>query len=116
MYFLENSTSNFNFHTEEEMPENNKRNTKMVTGEEIGSGGGEFTLQSKPQESSRYFIHIGVEKMEDKKRGKNSHRNHREYENLPYDNSCVTSNPNVENAYGDGFYIYGKKTWINGGN
>ena len=56
MYFLENSTSNFNFHTEE-MPENNKRNTKMVTGEEIGSGGGEFTLQSKPQESSQYFIH-----------------------------------------------------------
>lgn len=35
---------------------------------------------------------------------------------LPYDNSSVTSNPNVENAYGDGFYIYGKKTWINGGN
>ena len=81
MYFLENSTSNFNFHTEEEMPENNKRNTKMVAGEEIGGGGGEFTLQSKPQESSQYFIHIGVEKMEDKKRGKISHRNHREYEN-----------------------------------
>lgn len=49
MYFLENSTSNFNFHTEEEMPENNKRNTKMVAGEEIGGGGGEFTLQSKPR-------------------------------------------------------------------
>ena len=91
MYFLENSTSNFNFHTEEEMPENNKRNTKMVTGEEIRSGGGELTLQSKPQESSQYFIHIGVEKMEDKKRGKNFHRNHREYENLPYDNCCFSS-------------------------
>ena len=39
MFFLENSTSNFNFHTEEMMPENNKRNTKMVTGEEIGGGG-----------------------------------------------------------------------------
>ena len=25
MFFLENSTSNFNFHTEEMMPENNKR-------------------------------------------------------------------------------------------
>lgn len=49
MYFLENSTSNFNFHTEEEMPENNKRNTKMVAGEEIGGGRGEFTLQSKPR-------------------------------------------------------------------
>lgn len=49
VYFLENSTSNFNFHTEEEMPENNKRNTKMVAGEEIGGGGGEFTLQSKPR-------------------------------------------------------------------
>ena len=85
MFFLENSTSNFNFHTEEEMPENNKRNTKMVTGE------GEFTLQSKPHESSQYLIHIGVEKMEDKKRGKNSHRNHREYENLPYDNCCFSS-------------------------
>ena len=82
MFFSENSTSNFNFHTEEEMPENNKRNTKMVTGEEIGSGGGEFTLQSKPQESSQYYIHIGDEKMKDKKGGKNSHRNHWEYENL----------------------------------
>ena len=39
MYFLENSTSKFNFHTEEEMPENNKRNTKIVTGEEIGGRG-----------------------------------------------------------------------------
>ena len=39
MFFLENSTSNFNFHTEEMMPENNKRNKKMVTREEIGGGG-----------------------------------------------------------------------------
>ena len=38
MFFLENSTSNFNFYREEYMPEN-KRNTKMVTGEEIGGGG-----------------------------------------------------------------------------
>ena len=59
------------------MPENNKRNTKLVTGEEIWGGEGEFTLQSKPQESSQYFIHIRVEKIEDKKRGKNSHRNHK---------------------------------------
>ena len=35
---------------------------------------------------------------------------------LPYGNSSVTSNPNVAEAYGDGFYIYTKKTWINGGN
>ena len=35
---------------------------------------------------------------------------------LPYGNSSVTSNPNVADAYGDGFYIYEKKTWINGGN
>ena len=35
---------------------------------------------------------------------------------LPYGNSSVTSNPNVAEAYGDGFYIYEKKTWINGGN
>jgi hypothetical protein len=35
---------------------------------------------------------------------------------LPYGNSSVTSNPNVADAYGDGFYIYDKKTWINGGN
>ena len=35
---------------------------------------------------------------------------------LPYGNSSVTSNPNVAAAYGDGFYIYEKKTWINGGN
>lgn len=34
---------------------------------------------------------------------------------LPYGNSSVTSNPNVTTAYGDGFYIYEKKTWINGG-
>lgn len=34
---------------------------------------------------------------------------------LPYGNSSVTSNPNVATAYGDGFYIYEKKTWINGG-
>ena len=41
--------------------------------------------------TNQYFIHIGVEKMEDKKRGKNSHSNHREYENLPYDNCCFSS-------------------------
>ena len=34
---------------------------------------------------------------------------------LPYGNSSVLSNPNVATAYGDGFYIYEKKTWINGG-
>lgn len=34
---------------------------------------------------------------------------------LPYGNSAVISNPNVAAAYGDGFYIYTKKTWINGG-
>lgn len=34
---------------------------------------------------------------------------------LPYGNSSVTSNPNVTTAYGDGFYIYEKKTWVNGG-
>ena len=76
MFFLENSTSNFNFYTKEYMPENNKRNTKMVTGEEIGGWGGEYTLQSKPQKSSQYFIHIGVEKMEDKNRQKFSQKSH----------------------------------------
>ena len=34
---------------------------------------------------------------------------------LPYGNSSVISNPNVKEAYGDGTYIYSKKTWINGG-
>ena len=52
---------------------------------------GRVHITIKAKESSQYFIHIGVEKMEDKKRGKNSHRNHREYENLPYDNCCFSS-------------------------
>lgn len=34
---------------------------------------------------------------------------------LPYGNSSVISNPYVKEAYGDGTYIYSKKTWINGG-
>ena len=34
---------------------------------------------------------------------------------LPYGNSSVLSNPNVNKAYGDGSYIYSNKTWINGG-
>ncbi|MCI7089495.1 MAG: SusD/RagB family nutrient-binding outer membrane lipoprotein [Prevotella sp.] len=34
---------------------------------------------------------------------------------LPYGNSSVISNPYVKEAYGDGTYIYTKKTWINGG-
>ena len=51
--------------------------------------GGEFTLQSKPQKSSQYFIHIGIEKMEGKNR-QNSHRNHTEYENLTYDKCYVS--------------------------
>lgn len=34
---------------------------------------------------------------------------------LPYGNSAVISNPNVAAAYGDGYYIYDKNTWINGG-
>lgn len=36
-------------------------------------------------------------------------------ERLPYGNSGVVSNPNVNAAYGDGTYIYSTKTWINGG-
>lgn len=36
-------------------------------------------------------------------------------ERLPYANSAVLGNPNVKAAYGDGFYIYEDKTWINGG-
>ncbi len=36
-------------------------------------------------------------------------------ERLPYGNSSVLSNPNVSSAYGDGYYIYSEKTWINGG-
>ena len=51
--------------------------------------GGEFTVQSNPQKSSQYFIHIGIEKMEGKNR-QNSHRNHTEYENLTYDNYYVS--------------------------
>lgn len=35
---------------------------------------------------------------------------------LPYGNSAVISNPNVAAVYGDGYYIYTDKTWINGGN
>lgn len=34
---------------------------------------------------------------------------------LPYGNSGVLGNPNVEAAFGDGSYIYTEKTWINGG-
>ena len=34
---------------------------------------------------------------------------------LPYGNSAVLGNPNVAKAFGDGFYIYTEKTWINGG-
>lgn len=34
-------------------------------------------------------------------------------ERLPYGNSGVIGNPNVKEAYGDGFYIYTKKTWVN---
>ena len=34
---------------------------------------------------------------------------------LPYGNSAVLGNPNVAAAYGDGFYVYTEKTWINGG-
>lgn len=34
---------------------------------------------------------------------------------LPYGNSSVLNNPNVNKAYGDGSYIYSNKTWINGG-
>ena len=34
-------------------------------------------------------------------------------ERLPYGNSSVIGNPNVRAAYGDGFYIYAKKTWLN---
>jgi len=33
-------------------------------------------------------------------------------ERLPYGNSAVIGNPNVKEAYGDGFYIYTQKTWI----
>lgn len=36
-------------------------------------------------------------------------------ERLPYGNSGVIGNPNVKAAYGDGTYIYSKKTWVNGG-
>lgn len=32
---------------------------------------------------------------------------------LPYANSAVIGNPNVKEAYGDGSYIYTKKTWVN---
>lgn len=34
-------------------------------------------------------------------------------ERLPYGNSGVIGNPNVKEAYGDGTYIYTKKTWVN---
>lgn len=34
-------------------------------------------------------------------------------ERLPYGNSGVIGNPNVREAYGDGFYIYTQKTWVN---
>lgn len=34
-------------------------------------------------------------------------------ERLPYGNSGVIGNPNVKEAYGDGFYIYTQKTWVN---
>lgn len=34
-------------------------------------------------------------------------------ERLPYGNSAVLGNPNVKEAYGDGTYIYSKKTWVN---
>ena len=33
----------------------------------------------------------------------------------PYGNSDVTANPNVTTAYGDGTYVFSKKTWIFGG-
>lgn len=36
-------------------------------------------------------------------------------ERLPYGNSSVLSNPNISSVYGDGYYIYTEKTWINGG-
>lgn len=36
-------------------------------------------------------------------------------ERLPYGNSSVLSNPNISSVYGDGYYIYSEKTWINGG-
>ena len=58
MYFLENSTSNFNFHTEEEMPENNKRNTKIVTREEIGLGWGVVMKSSHYNQSHRNQVDI----------------------------------------------------------
>ena len=34
-------------------------------------------------------------------------------ERLPYGNSSVLGNPNVKEVYGDGFYIYSEKTWVN---
>ena len=34
-------------------------------------------------------------------------------ERLPYGNSGVIGNPNVKEAYGDGFYVYTQKTWVN---
>lgn len=34
---------------------------------------------------------------------------------LPYGNSGVSANPNVAAAFGDGYYVYTEKTWINGG-
>ena len=34
-------------------------------------------------------------------------------ERLPYGNSAVIGNPNIKEAYGDGFYIYAEKTWVN---
>ena len=34
-------------------------------------------------------------------------------ERLPYGNSAVLGNPNVKEVYGDGFYIYSEKTWVN---
>jgi len=34
-------------------------------------------------------------------------------ERLPYGNSAVLGNPNIKEAYGDGFYIYSQKTWVN---
>lgn len=32
---------------------------------------------------------------------------------LPYGNSGVLGNPNIREAYGDGSYVYTKKTWVN---
>jgi len=35
---------------------------------------------------------------------------------LPYGNSSTTTNPNVQNAFGDGTYVYSENVWWAGGN